>query len=56
MTGPDNCPSCGRRISDYDPEGCEAPTGQRYCLIHVPDEVKRAAAAEMGLEAWPVEP
>lgn len=34
----DNCPECGRRITDWDMTGCEAPDGQRWCLIHVPAE------------------
>ena len=32
----DNCPTCGRPISDVDPMGCETATGQRYCLDHLP--------------------
>lgn len=36
MTGPDNCPACGFRITDVDPGGCELVTGQRWCLWHVP--------------------
>lgn len=35
-TSADNCPTCGRRITDYDDNGCEAPWGQRYCLEHLP--------------------
>lgn len=31
----DNCPVCGKRISDWDPEGCELPSGQRACLAHL---------------------
>jgi hypothetical protein len=41
----DNCPTCGKRILDWDEKGCEAPSGQRYCLVHLPSEV----ASEMGL-------
>lgn len=35
----DDCPSCGKRITDADPGGCETPTGQRYCLDHLPRDV-----------------
>lgn len=31
----DRCPTCGRRITDYDDDGCESPDGQRYCRAHV---------------------
>jgi len=31
----DNCPVCGKRILDWDPEGCELPSGQRVCLVHL---------------------
>jgi hypothetical protein len=27
----DNCPRCGRRITDYDVRGREADNGQRDC-------------------------
>lgn len=31
----DNCPTCGRRITDVDPDGCETGFGQRFCLAHL---------------------
>jgi hypothetical protein len=35
----DYCPPpCGRRITDDDMSGCETPSGQRYCMIHLPRE------------------
>lgn len=34
---PDNCPLCGRLISDLDPDGREDENGQRHCADHVPD-------------------
>jgi hypothetical protein len=37
---PDNCPTCGKRITDVDEGGCEAPNGQRYCIDHLPDDVR----------------
>lgn len=52
MTGhqdPDECPGCGRWISDLDPEGCEATWGQRYCLRHLPD---RAPGDDPEDAAW----
>lgn len=30
----DHCPTCGRRITDFDPNGCELDSGQRWCLDH----------------------
>ena len=45
--GPSNCPTCGHHVTDDDPTGCEAPTGQRYCLVHVPYAELRADAADM---------
>lgn len=44
---PDNCPTCGRRITDTDPAGCETESGQRYCLVHLP----RTADPEL-YDAW----
>lgn len=32
----DFCPTCDRRITDMDDEGCEMPDGQRWCLKHRP--------------------
>lgn len=32
----DSCPVCGRRITDYDLNGCETLSGQRYCVQHAP--------------------
>ena len=32
----DHCPTCGRWISDVDPNGCEAPDAQRWCRNHSP--------------------
>jgi hypothetical protein len=32
----DHCPRCGRPIADFASDGCEAPTGQRWCLEHAP--------------------
>lgn len=29
----DHCPACGRRISDFDADGCEF-SAQRWCLSH----------------------
>jgi hypothetical protein len=40
----DRCPTCGRRITDYDPDGCETPSGQRYCLTHVLTEQEQLTA------------
>lgn len=34
----DDCPTCGKNITDVDPGGCEAENGQRYCLDHLPRE------------------
>jgi hypothetical protein len=34
----DHCPTCSRRITDTDPDGCETASGQRYCLAHLPRE------------------
>jgi hypothetical protein len=42
----DNCPTCGKRIYDFDEEGCEAPSGQRYCREHVPADVHEEMMAE----------
>lgn len=40
VTGSDHCPPpCGKLIRDYDPDGYEAPDGQRYCTEHRPDKV-----------------
>jgi hypothetical protein len=30
----DNCPTCGRRITDTDDRGMEADNGQRWCIVH----------------------
>jgi len=43
MTDLDHCPRCDRRITDVDPEGFEAPTGQRWCLVHRPCGCHRPA-------------
>lgn len=40
----DNCPACGRRISDLDPDGCELESGQRYCLAHAPADSEVGSA------------
>lgn len=34
MNDLDHCPTCGRRIRDYDDDGMEAITGQRWCIEH----------------------
>ena len=35
MSNPlDFCPTCGRRISDYDENGTEREDGQRWCRDH----------------------
>ena len=34
MPTPDNCPTCGRRIGDYDDDGMEDFDGQRWCRAH----------------------
>lgn len=34
--GLDRCPTCSRRINDFDPKGCELESGQRWCLVHLP--------------------
>lgn len=39
--GPDNCPTCNRRIKDDDELGCEAPDGQRWCIEHALEELAR---------------
>ena len=45
-TNPDLCPTCGRRITDYDMTGCETPSGQRWCMEHLPpDQTPPALAA-----------
>jgi len=36
MSTLDHCPTCRRRITDFDNDGCETESGQRYCLRHVP--------------------
>lgn len=32
----DHCPTCGKRIKDFDEGGCESSYGQRFCLVHFP--------------------
>jgi len=32
--GADNCPTCGRRIKDFDMTGREDESGQRHCVEH----------------------
>lgn len=34
--GLDWCPTCGRRIRDFDEDGMEADDGQRWCQRHAP--------------------
>ncbi len=35
----DNCPVCGRKILDFDPEGIEYwRNAQRFCLSHAPSD------------------
>lgn len=31
----DNCPTCDRRITDFDANGCELDNAQRWCLDHL---------------------
>lgn len=31
----DHCPTCDRRVGDWDESGMEASDGQRWCLDHV---------------------
>lgn len=31
----DKCPTCWRWIKDFDMTGCEAPSGQRWCVRHL---------------------
>jgi hypothetical protein len=33
----DDCPSCGKRIKDFDELGCEDGSGQRWCVGHAMD-------------------
>jgi hypothetical protein len=44
-TSPDNCPTCGRRITDFDELGCEAPDGQRWCIEHALEKLAELTAA-----------
>lgn len=37
MRSPDNCPTCDRRIYDYDDNGMEHESGQRWCRSHFKD-------------------
>lgn len=50
----DLCPSCGFRIRDYDPEGCEGISGQRYCRPHVPVELRAIEFPDIPADAWPL--
>ena len=43
MRSLDNCPTCGRRITDFDMTGCETDSGQRWCLVHLPHSRLRCA-------------
>lgn len=36
----DHCPTCGKKITDYDMTGMEAGDGQRWCVDHAPQEVR----------------
>lgn len=38
----DDCPECGRRITDFDMSGCEDDTAQRWCVAHLPDDHPQA--------------
>jgi hypothetical protein len=41
----DNCPVCGRHISDFDMTGREDKRGQRWCVEHyhlTPKQARRA--------------
>lgn len=51
----DNCPTCGRRITDYDTTGCEGTSGQRYCLAHVPPDRRASEFPDVPADAWPLE-
>ena len=49
MTDYSHCPTCKRYICDDDMKGCEAPTGQRYCLEHLPREAYPDLYDDLGL-------
>lgn len=44
MKSLDNCPTCGRRITDFDMTGVEGigDGGQRWCIKHLPDDHPQA--------------
>jgi hypothetical protein len=45
----DFCPTCNRRITDMDDEGCEMPDGQRWCLKHRPTPAGGSAVVIPGI-------
>lgn len=48
--GADWCPTCGRRVRDFDEDGMEADDGQRWCQVHHAGH-QAAEAVLDGLEA-----
>jgi hypothetical protein len=45
----DSCPTCNKRIFDFDDDGCESNSGQRYCYPHhVPTDCR---CFDIGLES-----
>jgi hypothetical protein len=43
---PDECPTCGKRIKDFDELGCEAPDGQRWCVEHALEKLSELRQKE----------